>query len=123
MISTALATYSVTPDSGNDGILAGGRLRCFDSTAGKRVALTIFLSVISFLVVIITLVMYALIFVVVHKRQRMLRNGELGETSTGQNQRSFFRQDLKTVRMLVIVVGEFFFCWLIPLGIWHLLNW
>ena len=56
--------------------------------------------------------MYARIFVVAHKRQRMLRNGELGETSTGQNQRSVLRQDLKIVRMLLIVVGVFFFCWL-----------
>ena len=46
----------------------------------------------------------------------MLRNGELGETSTGQNQRSVLRHDLKIVRMLLIVVGVFFFCWL-PLSI------
>ena len=56
--------------------------------------------------------MYARIFVVVHKRQKMLRNGELGETSTGQNQRSVLRHDLKIVRMLSIVIGVFFFCWL-----------
>ena len=58
--------------------------------------------------------MYALIFVVAHKRQKMLRNGELGET--GQNQRSVLRQDLKIVRMLLIVVGVFLFCWF-PLSI------
>ena len=58
--------------------------------------------------------MYALIFVIAHKRQKMLRNGELGET--GQNQRSVLRQDLKIVRMLLIVVGVFLFCWL-PLSI------
>ena len=50
--------------------------------------------------------------VVALKRQKMLRNGELGETRTGQNQRSALRQDLKIVRMLLIVVGVFFFCWL-----------
>ena len=42
----------------------------------------------------------------------MPRNGELGETRTGQNQRSALRQDLKIVRMLLIVAGVFFFCWL-----------
>ena len=64
--------------------------------------------------------MYALIFVVAHKRQKMLRNGELGETSTGRNQRSVFRQNLKIVRMLFAVVGVFFLCW-VPHGIWNLL--
>ena len=66
------------------------------------------------------LTMYARIFVVAHKRQKMLRNGELGETSTGQNQRSVLRQDLKIVRMLLIVAGVFCFCWL-PRTIWYLL--
>ena len=33
----------------------------------------------------VILIMYALIFVVAHKRKKMLRNGELGETCTGQN--------------------------------------
>ena len=55
--------------------------------------------------------MYTLIFVVAHKRQKMLQNGELGETSAGQNQRSVLRHDLKIVRMLLIVIGVFFFCW------------
>ena len=48
--------------------------------------------------------MYVLIFIVAHKRQKMLRNGELGETSIGQNQRSVIRQDLKNVRVLLMVV-------------------
>ena len=53
--------------------------------------------------------MYARIFVVAHKRQKMLRNGELGETSTGQNQTSVLRQDLKNVRMLLINCGRSIF--------------
>ncbi|CAB4037842.1 5-hydroxytryptamine receptor 1-like, partial [Paramuricea clavata] len=57
------------------------------------------------------LVMYALIFVVVHKRQKMLRNGELGQTCNVQNQRSAFLQDLKTIRKLLVVVGVFILCW------------
>jgi hypothetical protein len=55
--------------------------------------------------------MYALIFVVVHKRQKMLRNGELGQTFNDRNQRSAFRQNLKTIRMLLVVVGVFILCW------------
>ena len=63
---------------------------------------------------------YSYSFVVAHKGQKMLRNGELGEISTGQSQRSVLRQDLKIVRMLLIVAGVFCLCW-VPRAIWHLL--
>jgi hypothetical protein len=53
------------------------------------------------------LVMYTLIFLVAHKRQKMLRNGGLGQTSNILNQRS----------ALLVVVGVFIFCWA-PLFIW-----
>ena len=120
LISTAFATYAATPDSGSYGFLAGGGGLCHDYDGGteskaKGYNTFLYISVI-FLPVIVIMIMYARIFVVVHKRQKMLRNGELGETSTGQNQRSVLRQDLKIVRMLLIVVGAFFFCWL-PLSI------
>ena len=65
-----------------------------------------------FLPAMVILIMYARIFVVAHKRQKMLRNGELGEICSVQNQRSVLRQDLTIVRMLLIVVGVFFICWL-----------
>jgi hypothetical protein len=67
------------------------------------------------------LVLYARIFVVVHKRQKMLRNGELGETSNNQNQRTAFVQDLKVIRMLLAVVGEFILCFG-PFFVWALLE-
>ena len=122
LISTAFATYAATPDSGSYGFLAYGGGLCPDyhsGTSSKRDGYETFLyASVIFLPAIIILIMYARIFVVTHKRQRMLRNGELGETSTGQNQRSVFRHDLKNVRMLLIVVGVFFFCWL-PLIIAH----
>ena len=120
LISTAFATYAATPDSGSKGFLAGGGFLCPDFYSGtdsklKGYATFLYMSVI-FVPAIVILIMYARIFVVAHKRQRMLRNGELGETSTDQNQRSVLRHDLKIVRMLLIVVGVFFFCWL-PLSI------
>ncbi|CAB4009347.1 D(5)-like dopamine receptor, partial [Paramuricea clavata] len=64
-----------------------------------------------FLPALIILVMYALVFVAVHKRRKMLRNGELGQTCNDQNQRSAFLQDLKAIRMLLVVVGVFILCW------------
>ena len=121
LISTALATYAATPDSGANGILINSLYcRADNKTPSKEVALSISLCVILFLLVTVMLTMYVRIFVVAHKRQKMLQNGELGETSTGQNQRSVLRQDLKIVRMLLIVAGVFCLCWF-PLGIWNLL--
>ena len=117
LISTAFATYAAIPDSGSTGFLADGGGFCPDVyligtwSKIKRYVTFLFISVI-YLSAIVIMIMYACIFVVAHKQQRMLRNGELGETSTGQNQRSVLRQDLKIVRMLLIVVGVFFFCWL-----------
>ena len=114
LISTAFATYATTPDSGSIGFLAGGVCLGYDGgTRSERDGYATFLCLgVIFLPAIVILIMYARIFVVAHKRQKMLRNGELRETSTGQNQRSLLRQDLKIVRMLLIVVGAFFFCWL-----------
>ena len=100
------------------GFLGAGIAFCPDfyySTRSKVIAHHTFLFIsVVFLATIVILIMHALIFVVAHKRQKMLRNGELGET--GQNQRSVLRQDLKNVRMLLIVVGVFLLCWL-PLSI------
>jgi hypothetical protein len=56
------------------------------------------------------LVMYVLIFHVAHKRQKMRRNGELGRIFNYPNQRTAFRQDLKVIRMLVVVAGVFILC-------------
>ena len=123
LISTASATYSATPDSGVDRILisVGFHCRADNKTPSKQVAWSISLFVIFFLLVTVMLTMYARIFAVAHKRQKMLRNGELGETSTGQNQRSVLRQDLKIVQMLLIVAGVFCLCWL-PCAILYLLS-
>ena len=116
LISTAFATYAATPGSGGGGFLVTNSNLCFQMYSHDKVAVFytfLYISVIFFPTIVI-LIMYALIFVVAHKRQKMLRNGELGET--GQNQRSVLRQDLKIVRMLLTVVGVFLFCWL-PLSI------
>ena len=113
LISTAFAIYAATPDSGSKGFIARAGDLCPNYHSGTETKINgyytfLCISVI-FLPVIVIMIMYARIFVVAHKRQRMLQNGELGETSTGQNQRSVLRQDLRIVRMLLIVVGVFFF--------------
>ena len=123
LISITFATYASTPDSGSTGFVVNSGYLCwqlYDTSQdkGNKYLTFLYISVV-FLPAIVILIMYALIFVFAHKRQKMLRNGELGET--GQNQRSVLRQDLKIVRMLLIVVGVFLFCWL-PLSIYNLIS-
>ena len=109
LISTAFATYAATPHSGSKGILFTSHIYCNFVNEYKKYT---FLAVSAFfLPTAVILVMYALIFVVVHKRQKMLRNGELGETCNDRIQRSAFLQDRKAVRMLLVVVGVFILCW------------
>ncbi|CAB4013552.1 5-hydroxytryptamine receptor 1-like [Paramuricea clavata] len=112
LISTAFATYAATPHSGSRGILLTSVGFCghIDKKAMKN--FYTFLAVTAFILpTLVIVVMYALIFVVVHKRQKMLRNGELGQTCNDRNQRNAFLQDLKIIRMLVVVVGVFILCW------------
>ena len=90
LISTAFATYAATPDSGSRGFLVNTANSCFqlrNTSQDKRKEYYMLLYIIVvFLPAIVILIMYALIFVVAHKRQKMVQNGELGET--GQNQRT-----------------------------------
>ena len=64
-----------------------------------------------FLPIVVIFFMYTLIFIIAHKRQKRLWNGKLGETPNGRNQRTVLLQDLKVIRMLLIVVGVFILCW------------
>ena len=114
LISLAIATYAATPDSGSRGFIAIVGGFCPSADINKRKQFYTFLSVsVIFLPIIVMMLMYSLIFVVAHKRQKMLRNGQLGETCPGQNhrQRSVLRQDMKNVRMLLTVLGVFLLCW------------
>ncbi|CAB4035058.1 dopamine D2-like receptor, partial, partial [Paramuricea clavata] len=91
----AFATYAATPHSGSWGILLTRSNLCpYDDTKEKGFYTFLAVSAL-FLPSVVILVMYALIYVVVHKRQQMLRNGELSQTRNDQNQRSAFLQDLK----------------------------
>ena len=76
LISAALATYAATPDSGAYGIIINiSHCRTDNKAPSKAVAWSISLYVILFLLVTVTLIMYARIFIVAHKRQKMLRTG------------------------------------------------
>ncbi|XP_028398870.1 octopamine receptor Oamb-like [Dendronephthya gigantea] len=109
-ISTAFATYSATPYSGSSGILVTGSGPCVQVDPNNYV----FILLISMFVlpVLVISIMYARIFLVAHKRQKMFRNGKLGQTSNIPNQQTAtLRQDMKVIRMLVIIMGVFLLCW------------
>ena len=113
-ISTSLATYSATPNSGSLGILKTGGGRCPIRTDENKVKpfYTFLMISIFFLPVTVILIMYLLIFLVAHKRQKMILNGSLGHpTFIGQNLRRALRRDMKVIRMLLVIVGVFIFCW------------
>ena len=107
LIAATYATLAMFPYADSPGI--------FISTSGcyniSKEFYTFATVIAFFLPTTIMLVMYILIFLVAHKRQKMLRNGELGQTSNNPNQRSALLQDLKVIRMLFVVVGVFIFCW------------
>ena len=107
LIAATYATLDMFPYADSPGISI--------STTGCFVINKIFATFIAvsafFLPTTVMLVMYTLIFLVAYKRQKMLRNGELGQTSNNLSQRSGLLRDLKVIRMLLFVVGVFIFCW------------
>jgi hypothetical protein len=92
-ISTAFATYAATPHSGGRGILSTSIKYCSPFDDNKIKVFNTFVAVSAFfLPTVVILVMYALIFVVVHKRQKMLRNGELVKPAMmGTNEEPFYK--------------------------------
>ncbi|XP_028407423.1 adenosine receptor A2b-like [Dendronephthya gigantea] len=113
LISTAIATYSATPRSGSSGILGTGTGPCsYDADLEKSAIFFLGLTIsVFFLSVLVIVIMYALIFHVAHKRDKMVVNGVLGEAINNQNQRAALRRDMKLIRILLVVVGVFLLCW------------
>ncbi|XP_028398855.1 beta-1 adrenergic receptor-like [Dendronephthya gigantea] len=107
LISTAFATYSATQ------ISTTGLVLCInDSDTNKSKVFDLVSSILGFsLPAIIIFIMYTLIFLFAHKRNKMLANGELGETINDQNRRTVLRRDMKVIKMLLVVVGVFLLCW------------
>ena len=109
-ISTVFASYAATSHSGSWGVLVTDGSGPVDETKSKGFYALLAISAF-FLPTGVISVMYTLIFVAAHKRQKMLRNGELGQACDDRNQRTVFLQDLKVIQMLLVVVGVFILCW------------
>ncbi|XP_028398860.1 LOW QUALITY PROTEIN: 5-hydroxytryptamine receptor 1E-like [Dendronephthya gigantea] len=77
-VSAVIATYSATPYSGSHGLLATGSGVCSGSDEGE--VFETFLSISAFFLPdTIILVMYGLIFILVHRRNKKLVNGGKNE--------------------------------------------
>ncbi|XP_028407406.1 beta-2 adrenergic receptor-like [Dendronephthya gigantea] len=113
LISAAFASYSATPQSRSYGIMDTGSGSCnlhtdFEKSATYYLMLTI---IAFFLPAVVILIMYAFVFLVAHKRNKRLERGELGQTVINHRQRNALRRDMKVIKMLLVVVGSFIFCW------------
>lgn len=119
LTSAVFATLGQFSYGGSKGINALVGKGCLND---NLVYLVILAAVFFFLPTLITVTMYALIFYTVYKRQKMSRNGQLGQSLYhDQRQRGkTLLQELKTVRMLSVVVGVFIVCWG-PFFIYYLL--
>ncbi|XP_028410557.1 trace amine-associated receptor 7e-like [Dendronephthya gigantea] len=111
-ISSSIATYAAAPHPGNIALLENGVGPCILIHLDDRskVFFTFLSIIVFFLPTIFMLIMYVFIFLVAHKRQKTFLNGELGQINN-QNRRAALRQDIKVIKMLLVVVGVFICCW------------
>ena len=117
IISALLATYAATPHSGSAGIKLSAHVCQYYTTKQFYT----FVAVSAFLLpTTIIAIMCTRIFVFVYKRNKLLRNAELCQTSNHPERHVCFSRELQVVPMLFVVVGVFIFCWA-PFHIWNLL--
>ena len=111
LISAVCATFSLFSFGGSDGVTSVVARGCLND---NRIYYTILSVVFFFAPSVIIILMYAFIFYIAHQRQKMNRRGELGQSSAvskTDKKGKEFRQELKTIRMLSLVVCTFIFCW------------
>ncbi len=111
LISAVAATFSVFSYGGSGGVTTVATRGCLND---NKIYYTIVSVVFFFVPSVIITFMYACIFCIAHKRQKMNTRVELGQSFTVSKidkKRMKFRQELKTIRMLSLVVCTFILCW------------
>ena len=110
LICTGITIICMLPLGGASGvILKNSQVDTICYLDMNELVYTLYTVSIAFVPTIFMVIMYLRIFLVAHKRHRMLRNGELSHATS--NVRSAFLLDLKVIRMMITVVGVFIFCW------------
>ncbi|XP_028395509.1 5-hydroxytryptamine receptor 1D-like [Dendronephthya gigantea] len=110
-ISTVSATFSLSSFGESAGIMSVAGRGCVND---NKMYYTIISILFFFVPSVIIILMYALIFYIAHRRQNMNRRGELGQSFAGtknDKKNKELRQELKTIRMLALVVCTFIVCW------------
>ncbi|XP_046845935.1 beta-2 adrenergic receptor-like [Xenia sp. Carnegie-2017] len=111
LISFVAGLFSVFTFDGSEGVISKAYSGC---TNNNPVYFTV-ISVLFFFFPSITIVlMYTIIFYIVHKKRKMERKGKLGQSHAASQQNSrghVLMQELKTIRMLSLVVFTFILCW------------
>ena len=110
-VSTVSATFSLSSFGESAGIMSVAGRGCMND---NKMYYTIISIVFFFLPSVIIILMYGLIFYIAHRRQNMNRRGELGQSLAGtknDKKGKELRQELKTIRMLALVVCTFIVCW------------
>ena len=111
LISAVSATFGMFPFGDSGGVQSAVGRGCLND---NKIYYTIISVVFFFFPSTIIFVMYTFIFYIAHQRQKMNRRGELGQSfaaSKTDKRRKEFRQELKTIRMLSLVVCTFILCW------------
>ncbi len=111
LISGIHATLGIFSYGDSLGVVAFVGKGCIND---NKIYMTVTAAVFFFLPLLVILAMYALLFHVAHTQQKRNRSGKLGRTMSSRRkkpEKREFYQELKTARMLLLVVGVFTVCW------------
>ena len=111
LISAASATFGLFTYGGSGGVKSVPTRGCLNDNA---IYYTVVSVIFFFIPSVVIIFMYAFIFYIAHQRQKMSRRGELGQSFAApktNKKGKELRQELKTIRMLSLVVCTFILCW------------
>ena len=110
LIAAITATFGMFSYDGDDAVKAVLGRGC---VSDNQIYYTIIAVVFFFIPSVIIILMYTLIFYIAHERHKMNRRGALGQSfaSSESKRGNEFRKELKTIRMLALVVCTFMICW------------
>ena len=111
LISGASATFGLFTYGGSGGVKSVPTRGCLNN---NKIYYTVVSVIFFFIPSVVIIFMYASIFYIAHQRQKMSKRGELGVSSAApktNKKGKVLRQELKTIRMLCLVVCTFISCW------------
>ena len=111
MISVASATVGQFSYGDSKGVTSAAGSGCYYD---NQVYFTVLSGAFFYFPTLIIFLMYVLIFFIAYKRQKLARMGALGQSfaaGTKKKEIQSFLQQMKTIRILALVVFTFVLCW------------